>query len=168
MQAETTIYFVVWWVLFEYSRFDTSLREKITGKDAYKSITKTSPRVFIPKVKEKNLKKKCQKNYRINNNKPKIKMARYSRWITGHFSQDHLPFGKKAVNELHVLGFFGFLLLSRTRVIPCISVKPAVPRAVLQALGFIRRYLAPFVTMFILALYPNGDGIFLWYSRRAT
>ena len=116
----------------------------------------------------KRMKEKWQKNYIINNNKLKIKMAWYSRWITGHFSQDHLPLGKKAVNELHVLGFLSFLLLSRTRVIPSVSVEPTVPRAVLQALGFIRRYLAPFVAMFILALYPNGDGVFLLYSWRAT
>ena len=62
MQAETTIYFVVWWFLFEYSSFDHfPYRKKETRNVACKSMAKTSPSVFIPKVMQKNERKMTEK-----------------------------------------------------------------------------------------------------------
>ena len=37
MQAETTIYFVVWWVLFEYSSFDHFRNEYFCSKEYIES-----------------------------------------------------------------------------------------------------------------------------------
>ena len=89
------------------------------------------------------------------------KSIQHSRRISWQFCNDHLPQGKKTVYEFHVLGFLSLLFHGRAGVISRVAVEPAVPRAVLQALGLLSGDLAPFLAAFVLALHPYAHALFL-------
>lgn len=65
-----------------------------------------------------------------------------------------------------MLGFLSFLFHSGAGVIANITIEPAIPRAILEALGLLGRDLAPFLAAFVLTLHPYGHALFLvsWLS----